>query len=282
MDSYRKGNAYRRGTKHLFVLTQFKPSNQPLALVNTLSIINPWLSSGCIFAFPYCLLLAVELSRVAFPREVVKLEEDWGDYLVSQKQLDAAINHYIEAGWVYPTWKRGIIFFPLNSFTLGGQTLIPPRRRLKNSFSKSLNGFTSLWAPYERTLWPHWEHLWSHIKVLILWRFLNISTYWPLNFIALESWKYIQKRIKTDNEVSPKRFLCLSDFSSCWAFTLFSLRCSIKAIEAAIQARQWNKAVQIVELQDDNVAERLVRITCWDHLRAMEVQSLGLPLSNLS
>ena len=34
------------------------------------------------------------------------------------------------------------------------------------------------------------------------------------------------------------------------------VRCSIKAIEAAIQARQWNKAVQIVELQDDNVAER--------------------------
>lgn len=53
MDSYRKGNAYRR---------------------------------------------AVELSRVAFPREVVKLEEAWGDYLVSQKQLNAAINHYIEAG----------------------------------------------------------------------------------------------------------------------------------------------------------------------------------------
>ncbi|XP_067032279.1 intraflagellar transport protein 172 homolog isoform X2 [Acropora muricata] len=85
MDSYRKGNAYRR---------------------------------------------AVELSRVAFPREVVKLEEAWGDYLVSQKQLDAAINHYIEAG------------------------------------------------------------------------------------------------------------------------------CSIKAIETAIQARQWNKAVQIVDLQDDNVAKR--------------------------
>lgn len=40
----------------------------------------------------------------------------------------------------------------------------------------------------------------------------------------------------------------------------FFLRCSIKAIEAAIQARQWNKAVQIVELQDDNVAERLVRL----------------------
>ncbi|XP_042189213.1 intraflagellar transport protein 172 homolog [Callorhinchus milii] len=41
---------------------------------------------------------AVELSRFAFPSEVVKLEESWGDYLVQQKQLDAAINHYIEAG----------------------------------------------------------------------------------------------------------------------------------------------------------------------------------------
>ncbi|XP_063770977.1 intraflagellar transport protein 172 homolog isoform X3 [Pseudophryne corroboree] len=41
---------------------------------------------------------AVELARAAFPAEVVKLEESWGDYLVQQKQLDAAINHYIEAG----------------------------------------------------------------------------------------------------------------------------------------------------------------------------------------
>ena len=30
--------------------------------------------------------------------KVVRLEEAWGgDYLVQQKQLDAAINHYIEA-----------------------------------------------------------------------------------------------------------------------------------------------------------------------------------------
>ncbi|KAM4693761.1 LOW QUALITY PROTEIN: intraflagellar transport protein 172 homolog [Discoglossus pictus] len=41
---------------------------------------------------------AVELARVAFPAEVVKLEESWGDFLVQQKQQDAAINHYIEAG----------------------------------------------------------------------------------------------------------------------------------------------------------------------------------------
>ncbi|XP_076128236.1 intraflagellar transport protein 172 homolog [Alosa pseudoharengus] len=41
---------------------------------------------------------AVELARVAFPADVVKLEESWGDYLVQQKQMDAAINHYIESG----------------------------------------------------------------------------------------------------------------------------------------------------------------------------------------
>lgn len=49
----------------------------------------------------------MELARLAFPAEVVTLEEAWGDHLVQQKQLDAAINHYIEARWaqvvaVYP------------------------------------------------------------------------------------------------------------------------------------------------------------------------------------
>ncbi|KAF0719234.1 hypothetical protein AaE_010489, partial [Aphanomyces astaci] len=39
---------------------------------------------------------AVELSRRVFPDRVMKLEESWGDYLVSQKQMDMAINHYIE------------------------------------------------------------------------------------------------------------------------------------------------------------------------------------------
>ncbi|CAB1342961.1 unnamed protein product [Coregonus sp. 'balchen'] len=42
--------------------------------------------------------VAVELARVAFPADVVKLEEAWGDYLVQQKQMDAAINHYIKTG----------------------------------------------------------------------------------------------------------------------------------------------------------------------------------------
>ena len=45
-----------------------------------------------------CFAKAVELARHYFPTEVVVLEEDWGDHLVGNKQLDAAINHYIEAG----------------------------------------------------------------------------------------------------------------------------------------------------------------------------------------
>ncbi len=40
---------------------------------------------------------AVELARKHFPGQVVNLEEAWGDYLVSVSQLDAAINHYMEA-----------------------------------------------------------------------------------------------------------------------------------------------------------------------------------------
>ena len=43
---------------------------------------------------------AVDLARYAFPADVVGLEEQFGDYLVSRKELDAAINHFIEAGWV--------------------------------------------------------------------------------------------------------------------------------------------------------------------------------------
>lgn len=41
---------------------------------------------------------AVELARVISPASVITLEEEWGDWLASQKQMDAAINHFIEAG----------------------------------------------------------------------------------------------------------------------------------------------------------------------------------------
>ena len=40
---------------------------------------------------------AVELARRNFPARVVELQEQWGDHLVSHKQIDMAINHYIEA-----------------------------------------------------------------------------------------------------------------------------------------------------------------------------------------
>ena len=53
-----------------------------------------------LYIYIYLLFLfqAVELARISFPADVVRLEEEWGDYLVGQKQLDAAINHFIEAG----------------------------------------------------------------------------------------------------------------------------------------------------------------------------------------
>mmetsp|Transcript_147414 Transcript_147414/g.383208 ORF Transcript_147414/g.383208 Transcript_147414/m.383208 type:complete len:1766 (-) Transcript_147414:28-5325(-) len=41
---------------------------------------------------------AIELAKQAQPALIVTLEEEWGDWLVSQRQVDAAINHYIEAG----------------------------------------------------------------------------------------------------------------------------------------------------------------------------------------
>eukprot|EP00744_Colponema_vietnamica_P003231 GILI01004982.1.p1 GENE.GILI01004982.1~~GILI01004982.1.p1 ORF type:complete len:1648 (-),score=437.85 GILI01004982.1:177-5084(-) len=42
---------------------------------------------------------AVELAKRSFPPALVsKLQDLWGDYLVAQKQVDQAINHFIEAG----------------------------------------------------------------------------------------------------------------------------------------------------------------------------------------
>ena len=41
------------------------------------------------------------MARHCAPQEVVGLEGEWGDYLASQKLYDAAINHYIEAGYFF-------------------------------------------------------------------------------------------------------------------------------------------------------------------------------------
>ncbi|KAG1667872.1 Intraflagellar transport protein 172 [Nymphon striatum] len=51
---------------------------------------------------------AVDLARFAFPNDVVRLEEQWGDHLVQEKQLDAAINHYIEAGVIPARFNKGL------------------------------------------------------------------------------------------------------------------------------------------------------------------------------
>ena len=40
---------------------------------------------------------AIDLARRSFPDRVVELQEKWADHLASQKQIDMAINHYIEA-----------------------------------------------------------------------------------------------------------------------------------------------------------------------------------------
>ena len=50
--------------------------------------------------FYHILNLAVDLARACAPSDVVKLENEWGDHLASQKLYDAAVNHYIEAGYV--------------------------------------------------------------------------------------------------------------------------------------------------------------------------------------
>lgn len=45
-----------------------------------------------------CFSRAIEIARIVSPDEVTYLEEEWGDYLVSKRQLDASISHFIEAG----------------------------------------------------------------------------------------------------------------------------------------------------------------------------------------
>lgn len=52
---------------------------------------------------------AVELARRKNPNLVNKLEEKWGDYLVSQNMKEAAINHYIEAISIKKAIKTAIL-----------------------------------------------------------------------------------------------------------------------------------------------------------------------------
>ncbi|XP_064219994.1 uncharacterized protein LOC105706961 isoform X2 [Aotus nancymaae] len=89
----------------------------------------------------------VELARLAFPVEVVKLEEAWGDHLVQQKQLDAAINHYIEASFARCSikaieaalgarqWKKAIYILDLQDWNTASKyyPLVPNTMHLFRS-----------------------------------------------------------------------------------------------------------------------------------------------------
>lgn len=106
------GSAQTPVSVHLFRLTGFSspllnfspmcPSSFPCLTFPESHLWPPELSSSPSLA-------AVELARLAFPVEVVRLEEAWGDHLVQQKQLDAAINHYIEARYGRPGVQRQLV-----------------------------------------------------------------------------------------------------------------------------------------------------------------------------
>jgi intraflagellar transport protein 172 len=67
---------------------------------------------------------AIDLCRVVQPEQVVILEEQWGDFLVTQKQMDTAISHYIEAGKMLKAVDAAVSF--------------PDCRYLQNSSKKHL------------------------------------------------------------------------------------------------------------------------------------------------
>ena len=43
---------------------------------------------------------AIDLARRQFPQHVVPLEEKYGDYLVQQKDVEAAVEHYVQANCI--------------------------------------------------------------------------------------------------------------------------------------------------------------------------------------
>lgn len=51
---------------------------------------------------------AIELARNVSPEEVTNLEEEWGDWLVTKRQTDASISHYIEAGATFKALEAAV------------------------------------------------------------------------------------------------------------------------------------------------------------------------------
>ena len=83
LECYHKGHIYVKAVE----LAKFV---SPKGIFKIKSVQN----SGMSFALHNVLNFLLNL----FCLDVVVLEENWGDHLVVHKQLDAAINHYIEAG----------------------------------------------------------------------------------------------------------------------------------------------------------------------------------------
>lgn len=52
---------------------------------------------------------AIELARREYPAAVVEVEEEYGDWLMSQKAMDAAINHFIEVRCFVPPCCLGLL-----------------------------------------------------------------------------------------------------------------------------------------------------------------------------
>jgi len=95
MEAYRKGQAFgRRDPPHISPISpRISPISRPhFACISPTSPYSSTVSR-------LHLGRAVELSRRDFQgRDVVELEQLWGDHLVAHKNPDAAINHYTEAG----------------------------------------------------------------------------------------------------------------------------------------------------------------------------------------
>jgi intraflagellar transport protein 172 len=87
---------------------------------------------------------AVALARNAFPEQVMQLEETWADFLVTQKQVDAAINHYIEAGVINKAieaaldakqWTRAVTLIQ-DSFDSDPETAKPYYKRIARHYQE--------------------------------------------------------------------------------------------------------------------------------------------------
>jgi hypothetical protein len=89
---------------------------------------------------------AVELARVISPASVITLEEEWGDWLSSQKQMDAAINHFIEAGSTLKAIEAAIA---ARQFTKAAGTL---EAAFTQQLKLVLNWLLAIWSGTRRQL----------------------------------------------------------------------------------------------------------------------------------